>query len=264
VLANGDARLALTRGGVDAATARPAARALAAVTPATLDRRTANVELVHGRTEDGQARLLTVTIFDRGSRGQVWWFAPRGQPEGFFDDHGNRLGDSGMNLPIAGSHISSPFGTRYLGRWAAFHNGVDIAGGYGAPIVAAADGMVDYSGWYYDYGKTIRIMHSDSLATSYSHMSDFAPGVGPGTRVRKGEVIGYVGSTGRSTGPHLHFCVLIDGRFVDPMTWLAGHRGRLDARDLVSFREWQRAMADMARAPATSPRPPRASGHRPN
>ncbi|MCW5746555.1 MAG: M23 family metallopeptidase, partial [Alphaproteobacteria bacterium] len=248
VSANGDPNIALAKAGVDTTTARNAALALAAVAPATLDRRSANIELVHGRSEDGQTRLLTATIYDRNSRGQVWWFAPKGQPEGFFDEHGNRLGDAGMALPIEGSHISSPFGVRRLGRWAAFHNGIDIAGRYGTPIIAAADGVVDYTGWYYNYGRTVRIVHSDSMATSYSHMSSFAPGVRPGVRVHKGQLIGYVGSTGRSTGPHLHFCVLVDGNFVNPAPYVSGGGGRLGPQDLVSFREWQRSTAGMVRS----------------
>ncbi len=246
VSANGDANVALANAGVETHTARAAAQALSAVAPATLDRRSANIEVVNGRTGDGQVRLLTATIYDRNSRGQVWWFSPRSQPEGFFDEHGNRVGDSSMTLPIEGSHISSPFGTRRWGRWAAFHNGLDVAGQYGTPIVAAADGVVDYAGWYYNYGKTVRIVHSDSLATSYSHMSNYA--VAPGTRVRKGQLIGYVGSTGRSTGPHLHFCVLVDGQFVNPAPYVAGNGGgRLNGQDLVSFRDWQRTTAGMAR-----------------
>jgi murein DD-endopeptidase MepM/ murein hydrolase activator NlpD len=140
-------------------------------------------------------------------------------------DRNNRVGDSGMALPVAGGQISSPFGMRHLGFAAAFHNGIDLAGQFGTPIVAAADGVVDYADWYYNYGNTVRIVHSDSLVTSYSHMSGLAPGVGPGTRVRKGQLIGYVGSTGRSTGPHLHFCVLVDGRFVNPSLYIGGDGG---------------------------------------
>jgi murein DD-endopeptidase MepM/ murein hydrolase activator NlpD len=248
VSANGDPNVALARAGVDSGTARSAALALAAVAPASLDRRSANIELVHGRMDDGETRLLTATIYDRSSRGQVWWFAPKGQPEGYFDEHGNRLGDAGMAMPVDGSHVSSPFGIRRFGRWAAFHNGVDIAGRMGTPIIAAADGVVDYVGWYYGYGKTVRVLHNESLATSYSHMSTYAPGVGPGTRVRKGQLIGYVGSTGRSTGPHLHFCVLVNGNFVNPAPYISGGGGRLGPQDLVSFREWQRATAGMARS----------------
>jgi murein DD-endopeptidase MepM/ murein hydrolase activator NlpD len=258
VSVSGDPNVALAKAGVDTETARSAAQALAAVVPASLDRRSASIELVHGRTGDGQVRLLTATIYDRSARGQVWWFSPRGQPDGFFDEHGNRVGDQGMALPIEGSHVSSPFGARRWGRWAAFHNGIDVAGQHGTPILAAADGIVDYTGWYFNYGKTVRIVHSDSLVSSYSHMSNFAAGVGPGSRVRKGQLIGYVGSTGRSTGPHLHFCVIIDGRFVDPAPYVAGGGGRLSPQDLVAFREWQRNTAGMARGAnsrqqATSP-----------
>jgi murein DD-endopeptidase MepM/ murein hydrolase activator NlpD len=248
VSTNGDANIALAGAGIDTATAQRAALALAAVAPATLDQRSAKIELVHGLASDGQVRLVTATIYDRHSRGQVWWFAPKGQPPGFFDQHGNRLGETGMTIPIEGSHISSPFGRRRLGRWTAFHNGTDIAGQFGTPIIAAADGTVDYAGWYYDYGKTVRVVHGRSLATSYSHMSRFAPGIGPGTPVRKGQVIGYVGSTGRSTGPHLHFCVIIDGQFVNPAPYITGGGNRLGPQDLVSFRDWQRTTAGMARS----------------
>jgi murein DD-endopeptidase MepM/ murein hydrolase activator NlpD len=248
VSANGNANIALAKAGVDSETAQQAALALAAVAPPTLDQRSASIELVHGRGADGQIRLVTATIYDRYSRGQVWWFAPKAQPEGFFDQYGNRLGDSGMTMPIEGSHISSPFGTRRWGRWAAFHNGIDIAGQYGVPIIAAADGTVDHAGWYYNYGKTVRIVHSNSLMTSYSHMSRVAAGISPGTLVHKGQVIGYVGSTGRSTGPHLHFCVIVDGHFVNPAPYVSNGGGRLGPQDLVSFREWQRTTAGMARS----------------
>src|SRR6202043_472916 len=90
------------------------------------------------------------------------------------------------------------------------------------------------------YGRTVKITHADNFETLYAHMSRIAPGMVPGTTVHKGDVIGYVGSTGRSTGPHLHFSAIVNGQFVDPAPYLSeGGNGQLTADSLVSFRQWQ-------------------------
>ena len=255
VRADGDSRAALTRAGLDSNSVRAAAAALAAVAPAGLNAATANMELVHGRTDDGQVRLVAASVYDGRQRGQVWWFAPRGQPDGFFDNNGARVGDGGMAMPVDGSRISSPFGPRrlWLRGGYAFHNGIDLEGKTGTPIVAAADGVVDHVGWYYNYGQTVRVVHTDSLTTSYHHMSRYAPGLRSGAKVRRGEVIGFVGSTGRSTGPHLHFCVMLDGSFIDPTPYVNGGMGNLTGQDLVTFRDWQRWAQGIAGRGAPTP-----------
>ncbi len=256
VRADRDSRTALTRAGLDSNSVRAAAAALAAVAPAGLNPATANMELVHGRTDDGQVRLVAASVYDGRQRGQAWWFAPRGQPDGFFDNNGARVGDGSMTMPVEGSRISSPFGPRrlWLRGGYAFHNGIDLEGKTGTPIVAAADGVVDHVGWYLNYGQTVRVVHTDSLTTSYHHMSRYAPGLRAGTKVRRGEVIGFVGSTGRSTGPHLHFCVWIDGAATDPAPYVNGGMGNLNGADMVAFREWQRWAQGIAgrNAPAAS------------
>jgi murein DD-endopeptidase MepM/ murein hydrolase activator NlpD len=124
------------------------------------------------------------------------------------------------------------------------HTGVDWASHTGTPIFAAGNGMIDKIGLEGGYGKYIRIRHANGWESAYGHMSAFARGMEAGKRVRQGQVIGYVGSTGLSTGAHLHYEILVNGRFVDPMkvklprgrvldgTLLAGfdqERGRLDA-----------------------------------
>jgi murein DD-endopeptidase MepM/ murein hydrolase activator NlpD len=124
------------------------------------------------------------------------------------------------------------------------HTGVDWSSSPGTPIFAAGNGTIDKIGLEGGYGKYIRIRHANGWETAYGHMSAFARGMEAGKRVRQGQVIGYVGSTGLSTGNHLHFEILVNGRFVDPMkvklprgrvldgTLLAGfeqERGRLDA-----------------------------------
>jgi murein DD-endopeptidase MepM/ murein hydrolase activator NlpD len=101
------------------------------------------------------------------------------------------------------------------------HTGIDLMAPYGSPIRAAAGGVVIYAGWYFAYGKIVDIRHADGLITRYAHMSEFAPGITPGTPVSAGEVIGQIGMTGRAHGAHVHFEVRIDGHPVDPKPYLA-------------------------------------------
>lgn len=124
---------------------------------------------------------------------------------------------SGLILPAAG-HITSYFGNRVhpILRFTRFHAGLDIGASWGSPIVAAGDGQVVGAGWAGGYGRQVRIAHTGGLASSYSHMSSLA--VAPGSFVRKGQVIGYVGSSGFSTGPHVHFEVRRGGVPVNPLS----------------------------------------------
>src|SRR5579863_7534045 len=101
------------------------------------------------------------------------------------------------------------------------HTGIDLMAPYGSPIRAAAGGVVIYAGWYFAYGKIVDIRHADGLITRYAHMSEFAPGIAPGTPVAAGDVIGQIGTTGRAHGAHVHFEVRIDGHPVDPKPYLA-------------------------------------------
>jgi murein DD-endopeptidase MepM/ murein hydrolase activator NlpD len=101
------------------------------------------------------------------------------------------------------------------------HTGIDLMAPYGSPIRAAAGGVVVYAGWYFAYGKIVDIRHADGLITRYAHMSEFAPGIAPGTPVAAGTVIGQIGMTGRAHGAHVHFEVRIDGHPVDPKPYLA-------------------------------------------
>jgi murein DD-endopeptidase MepM/ murein hydrolase activator NlpD len=256
VRANGNATAALSGAGLDAGSAQAAAAALTSVAPAGLNLAAANVEIVRQRGADGHVTMVAASIYDDSRRARIWWFSPKDQPDGFFDDNGGRVGGAAMSMPVD-TRISSPFGYRRL--WArggyAFHNGIDLEGRHGMPIMAAADGVVDYAGWYYNYGRTVRIVHNDQLATTYSHMQGFSPVAKPGQRVRRGEVIGYVGTTGRSTGPHVHFCVLIDGQFVDPTPYVQAGSGNLAGQDLVAFREWQRRGNELSRGAQRNAQP---------
>jgi murein DD-endopeptidase MepM/ murein hydrolase activator NlpD len=221
------------------------------------------VEMIKGQTTDGTTRLLFASIGEGKTKQSYWWFAPGDQPEGWFDDNGARLGGTVLAEPKPNSRISSPFGNRrYYGRATsmAFHNGIDFEGKIGEPIHAAADGVVNHANWYYNYGRTVKITHADNFETLYAHMSRIAPGIAPGTVVKKGDVIGFVGSTGRSTGPHLHFSTIVNGQFVDPEQYLSANgNGQLGSQALVSFRQWQqdiRTAAGQAKSAKASTQAP--------
>ena len=124
--------------------------------------------------------------------------------------------ESGMMMPVDG-HITSYFGYRYhpILHFSRFHAGLDIGANWGSPIVAAGDGRVIAAGWAGGYGREVQIAHGGGLVSLYGHMSQIA--AEPGSYVRQGQVIGYVGSSGLSTGPHVHFEVRQSGQAVNPL-----------------------------------------------
>lgn len=129
----------------------------------------------------------------------------------------------GLRMPVDGARLVSGFGRRrdpILGIMA-MHDGIDLAAPAGTPVHAAADGVVTRAGWAGTYGNRVRIRHDASDSTIYAHLRDIAPGIRPGRLVRRGAIIGTVGTTGRSTGPHLHFEVLRNGVRIDPRRWHA-------------------------------------------
>ena len=142
------------------------------------------------------------------------------------------------------------------------HRGLDFRAGYGTPILAVADGRVTGAGWAGGYGNQVRLAHAGGLATSYSHMSRIA--VQPGARVRQGQVIGYVGSTGLSTGPHLHFETYRNGATINPRSVRFVGRAQLSGGELAAFRTRLRGLLGhpgrrrpAGRRAAGAPRQPR-------
>lgn len=123
-------------------------------------------------------------------------------------------------MPLAGARLSSGYGMRNhpVLRQRRRHNGVDLAAPTGTPVYATADGLVGRADWFSSYGLYISIDHGADLETRYAHLSRLA--VAAGERVQKGDLIGYVGSTGRSTGPHLHYEVRVDGVAVNPIPYM--------------------------------------------
>ena len=139
---------------------------------------------------------------------------------GWYDQDGNSAARTLMRTPISGARLSSSYGMRRhpVSGYNAMHRGVDFAAARGTPIIAAGSGIVKAAGWKGSYGRYIRIRHNATYDTAYAHMSRIASGIRAGTYVQQGQVIGYVGSTGRSTGPHLHYEILVNNRKVNPLT----------------------------------------------
>ena len=156
----------------------------------------------------------------------------------YLDEQGRSLKKFLIRKPIADGIMRSGFGYRrhpILG-YAKLHTGVDWANPIGTPIVAAGNGTVIKAEWDSGYGRRVEIQHINGYVTTYNHMSRFARGVTAGARVRQGQVIGYVGSTGLSTGAHLHYEVVINGHFVDPMKIRVPRGRELDGRLLAEFK----------------------------
>ncbi len=155
-----------------------------------------------------------------GDTKALYRFASRPGIVDYFDEKGRSAKRPLLRTPIDGARLSSRFGRRrhpILG-YTKIHRGVDFAAPRGTPIYAAGDGVISYRGRKGGYGNYIRIRHAGHFNTAYAHMSGFKKNVSKGSRVRQGQVIGYVGSTGRSTGPHLHYEILSAGRQVNPLS----------------------------------------------
>jgi murein DD-endopeptidase MepM/ murein hydrolase activator NlpD len=169
-----------------------------------------------------------------------------GQVE-YFDDDGKNIKGFLLRTPVDGARITSTFGRRrhpVLGYTRA-HQGVDFGAGSGTPILAAGDGVVAEAGRKGGYGNWVRIRHSGGWDTGYAHISRYAKGIKPGVRVRQGQLIAYVGSTGMSTGPHLHYEVWLKGKRVNPIGAKVPQGTVLTGSELASFRAQKTRIAGL-------------------
>jgi murein DD-endopeptidase MepM/ murein hydrolase activator NlpD len=186
-----------------------------------------------GETESG--RLLYAGLDRSGGKDLQLLQWPQGGRLQWFEASGVGRQSGILQRPVPGS-VSSNYGMRrhpILG-YSRMHRGIDFRAGYGTPILAATDGRVTAAGWAGGYGRQVRISHGGGLSTSYSHMSRIV--AQPGTSVRQGQVIGYVGSTGLSTGPHLHYELYQNGVPVNPASVRFVMRAQLSGGELASFR----------------------------
>jgi murein DD-endopeptidase MepM/ murein hydrolase activator NlpD len=182
-------------------------------------------------------KILFAGLTLSGKPLELYSFTPSSGIDDFFDLTGQSVRKALLKTPVDGARISSNFGMRkhpILG-YSKMHKGVDFAVPTGTPIYAAGDGLVEMAGWNSGYGKYVRIKHNGIYKTAYGHMSKIAKGIGKGTHVSQGEIIGYVGATGQATGPHLHYEVHIDGKQVNPLGIKLPAGEKLAGTDLANF-----------------------------
>ncbi|WP_170921175.1 M23 family metallopeptidase [Enhydrobacter aerosaccus] len=188
-----------------------------------------------GRLLAGELRLTDRTII-------VVRFRPQNGADGFYNPKGESVVRSFLRTPMDASHITSRFGMRehpILG-FSAMHTGVDFGAPTGTPIFAAGAGKVVTAGPNGGYGIFVKLQHTTQIGTGYGHMSRLGPGIKPGVLVRQGQVIGFVGSTGLSTGPHLHYEFYRDGHPVNPLAQKFAMRAGLSGKDMNRFKALSR------------------------
>ena len=183
---------------------------------------------------------LLYAALEAGERAfALFRYEPDDGPADYFDSHGKSARKALMRTPINGARLSSGYGMRkhpILG-YSKKHLGVDFAAPQGTPVFAAGDGTIERVGREGNYGKYVRIRHNGTYSTAYAHLSGYAKGMSKGRRVRQGQIIGYVGSTGMSTGPHLHYEVLRNRKRINPTTLKLPTGRKLEGEELATFRE---------------------------
>lgn len=196
----------------------------------------AKVDKATGKAH-GKGELMYAQLTLRGKDHAIYRFEKDGLVDFYKADGSSNRGGL-LKTPIDGARMSSGYGMRrhpVLG-YSKMHKGIDFAAPTGTPIFAAGDGIVSKAGWMNGYGRYIKVSHNSGLSTAYAHMSRFAQGIRAGVRVKQGQVIGYVGATGRATGPHLHYEIIMNGRQVNPVGVKVPNSKQLAGRDLTNFK----------------------------
>jgi murein DD-endopeptidase MepM/ murein hydrolase activator NlpD len=192
--------------------------------------------------------------FDGRTKSYYRFTSSDGQTD-YFDENGRGAGRALLKTPISGARLTSGFGMRRhpLLGYSRMHTGADFGAPTGTPIRAAGSGVIDLAGRHGAYGNTIVIKHTEKYKTLYAHMSRLAAGVRRGARINQGQIIGYVGTTGRSSGPHLHYEVRVNNRPINPSAIKAAGGKQLSGADLQRFRQTkQRVFAMMKDAPSAA------------
>ncbi|MBX3251624.1 MAG: M23 family metallopeptidase [Myxococcales bacterium] len=217
----------------------------------------------------GQVRALEY-VGQRAGTLRAFWFEERAGRGDWFDEEGRQIRGSWLRVPLRYDRLSSPFDPRRMHpilRRIVPHNGVDFAASTGTPVWAGADGVVTWAGDKGPNGNLVSIRHEGGFSSHYAHLHRIQRGIAPGVEVTQRQLIGAVGTTGRSTGPHLHFGLERNGRFIDPMEVINGPGRMLAGAAHGRFRRESRELAralravELGAAPAHSPEPPAAPVH---
>jgi murein DD-endopeptidase MepM/ murein hydrolase activator NlpD len=190
-----------------------------------------------GRAAGGDRLLYAALQTATKSRALYRFKPPSGGGEGWFDANGRSIVRSLMRTPVEGARISSTFGMRFhpvLG-YTRMHKGVDFAVAVGTPVYASGDGVIDFMGPHDGHGNFVKIRHNPTLETGYAHLSKFGDGLQVGSPVRQGQEIALSGNTGLSSGPHMHYEVIVNGEPVDPLSFQTESGRNLAGADLVAF-----------------------------
>jgi murein DD-endopeptidase MepM/ murein hydrolase activator NlpD len=190
--------------------------------------------------ESSAGKLLAVELSNAGKQYEGLRYASSdGRTSGYYDRKGEGLGRTFLRYPVSFARISSHFSTaRYhpVLKRKMPHYGVDFAAPTGTPVKAVADGVVSIAGWNGGNGRFVKMRHNPQYESGYAHLSRIASGLKPGSRVKQGQVIGYVGSSGLATGPHLHFAMYKSGKYVDPLQASLPRTTPLSGSSLAGFK----------------------------
>lgn len=204
------------------------------------------------KTEDGYVAKTGEIVFAKlkvkGNEYVLYRYESLGGKVDYYTADGKSVRKSTglMRTPVAYGRVSSGFGKRVhpvLG-YTKMHKGVDFASPTGTPIYASGDGVVERAGRFSSYGNYVRLRHTSKVSSAYAHMSRFGKGIRPGSKVKQGQIIGYVGTTGRSTGPHLHYEVLVNNVQVNPSSVKFSGDNALKGSDLNNFKRSVRALGE--------------------
>jgi len=190
-------------------------------------------------------RYAELSVF--GQQHRVYRYETNDGTVAFMEEDGRGVAPFELGAPVHNARMTSPWGWRVhpVLKVRKFHKGIDFAAPKGTPIYAAEDGVIQTIGWRGNYGRFIKIAHNERVATTYGHMSGFAKGLHQGSRVKKGQVIAYIGSSGLSTGNHLYYEVLVDNKQVDPARPDIMLEVNLDGSSLVRFRTYVAQMSQV-------------------
>ena len=199
----------------------------------------------------GELLLTSMTV--SGTTQRFYRFKDLEGSVDYYDANGNNSRRFLLRKPVRSDDVrlTSGFGIRFhpLLNQRKLHAGVDWAGPVGTPIVAAGNGTIEEAGYKGQYGNYVRIRHANGYQTAYGHMKNVASGISAGMRIRQGQVIGYIGSSGLSSGPHLHYEVLVGNRWVDPLAIQVPREKRLSGRQLAAFQRERVRIDDLMRQP---------------